>query len=205
MHRKPIRRPLPHEALKSLTAQYIGKRISTDIFNRVPTRQQFLEKKKAYMEFLKHAMPLPQQHGSAIALVLQPCVKKLNRLPFLYTWNSAGPQYMKDLESRNFLRSPPKGAKQFIYHPPFIAISLDGSKQSLLFWQKAAELTQKKEHSGACLIPPEPDRSFEIRPSSEMMVGPGWVKASELKQKLAEAERFFKALEKVADEFLKKG
>lgn len=185
-----------------LTAEFIGRRLSIDIFEKVPSRQAFLANKRKYMGFLKHAWALPQSHRSAIASMLKPSLEKLNKLSFLHTWNCSGPQYMKDLKSEPFLRVPPKGAKEFIYHSPFIAIKLNGSKRSLLFWQKVAEFTQKAEHSGACLIPPEPWIFFEIRPSSEMVVGRGWIKVSELEQKLAEAKRFFTALEKLADEFL---
>lgn len=178
------------------------KPVFTGFLVKRSKKKSFLAAKARCLAQLEGAMKLSSRDPYSVAPVLRDCLTKLNKLPFAYTWDSNRAFYCPRSKHLKFSRSPPKGKRYFFYIAPFITIRLDGSKQSFQFWQRLAELV--KRYPRACISPSMPSPGFEIT-HSEGKSGTGEpISRDRLKPKLAEARRFFKELEKIADEFLGK-
>lgn len=186
------------ELFKGMTAGFIGKKLNPGVFGKIPERKKFLADKKMYLGFLQKGLKKPKGDRSAIEPVIGKCLIELNKFPFLYTYDCRWAMYGKSKWPKELLLTPPKGAKSFYYRAPFISIRLNGSKRSLLFWQRFAEFTQK--HQNAMINPPDPSTSFEILATRSLNL---LVKTTpnQKRKMLAEATEFFKELTKFAKEF----
>jgi len=182
----------------------LGKKpIFTGFLVRPGSRKKFLASKACALAQLKSALKVSAKDSYSVAPVLKSCLIKLNKLPFVYTWDSNAPLYMSRAINSDPCRSLPKGKKYFFYVAPFITIRLDSnSKQAFQFWQRLAELV--KRYPRACLNPRAPSPGFEIESSGGKRGGPELISRDRLNSKLAEARRFFREVEGIADEFLGK-
>lgn len=187
----------------------LGKKpIFTGFLVRPESRKKFLASKARALAQLKSALKVSAKDPNSVALILKNCLIKLNKLPFVYTWDSNAPLYMSRSSLNSHTnsytsRSSPKGKKYFFYVAPFITIRLDSnSKQAFQFWQRLAELV--KRYPRACLNPRAPSPGFEIESSKGKRGGPELISRDRLNSKLLEARAFFRDVERLAEEFLAK-
>jgi len=163
-------------------------------------RKQFLAEKAFWLADLGRALRIPNRARYSVSPVLRNCLIKLAKLQFAFSWDYNWALYSTPSGRRDYLRSPPKGRKYFIYRAPFITVRLDGSRRSMLFWRRIAELCRQYPHAVA--ETPSARGNFDIMPS----VGRGGVEerisSGSLGRKQARATRFFLGLEKIIDEFL---
>ncbi len=178
------------------------ERLSPSVFGKVPPREKFVEDKRECMADLPQVLRLPQSHKNALYHKLRPCILQLNKLPFLYTYDSGGPRFSSTEQPTELRSLPPPKAKTLMYRAPFISIHLDGSKRSLQFWQRLAEFVQRSEYPTANLFPPEPNIHVEIAPSGFLEGGVEKITRADVQKRAKEAGRFFKDLEKLVGEFL---
>ena len=188
--------------LRKLVRRHSAARKRVVFLPGASSRRQFLSDKRAYLEGLNEALRSPTGHMNAIHPMLKKCLVRLNRLSFLFTRTSDGPKSYSLPKGLNIngIRIPPTGKNRFRFVGPHIEIELDGSKRSFLFWQKVAELV--KRYPKAVMIPAVPSPMFDLISSFRKGKSIDLFSKSQLKLKLAEAWRFFKELEQIADEFL---
>jgi len=191
---KPILRRFLDRRLAS------GEAISPGFFARRRQRKKFLAEKDFWLTDLTRALKLAGTNSYSVAPVLRNCLVKLAKLSFAFPWDSNRALYFTRSKYSKYSITPPKGKKYFIYRAPFIALGLDGSKRSLQFWHRLAQLVQR--YPRAYVEFPGVNGKFEIMPSMGLRSDRELISVDKLKAKQAEARRFFKDLETIVDEFL---